>query len=120
MFPKEHGDKGKPMRPSSFQTRERSEHCPPKSFHCFTGSQTSLVGHRFTFGLVAFLFSSLTLLPQNSPYNANQHKALYLFNFAKYTEWPTTAFANENDPLSCQYWDKTRLARTSILSGQNH
>jgi YfiR/HmsC-like len=32
---------------------------------------------------------------QTSPYTPYQHKALYLFNFAKYTEWPKGAFKDE-------------------------
>lgn len=29
----------------------------------------------------------------------NQHKALYLYNFAKYTEWPKAAFASDDAPF---------------------
>src|SRR6267142_4422997 len=36
---------------------------------------------------------------QTSPYTLYQHKALYLFNFAKYTEWPKHAFADDNAPF---------------------
>ncbi len=34
-----------------------------------------------------------------SPYTPYQHRALYLFNFAKYTEWPTEAFPTTNSPF---------------------
>ena len=36
---------------------------------------------------------------QTSPYTPYQHKALYLFNFAKYTEWPKEAFTDDNAPF---------------------
>jgi len=36
---------------------------------------------------------------QQSPYTPYQHKALYLFNFAKYTEWPKTAFPDDKAPF---------------------
>ena len=39
------------------------------------------------------------LQAQTSPYTPYQHKALYLFNFAKYTEWPPEAFADDNAPF---------------------
>ena len=39
------------------------------------------------------------LLAQSSPYTPYQHKALYLFNFAKFTEWPKTAFASDDAPF---------------------
>ena len=39
------------------------------------------------------------LAAQSSPYTPYQHKALYLFNFAKYTEWPKEAFASDDAPF---------------------
>lgn len=39
------------------------------------------------------------LAAQSSPYTPYQHKALYLFNFAKYTEWPREAFASDDAPF---------------------
>ena len=44
-------------------------------------------------------FCSCQVLAQTSPYTLYQHKALYLFNFAKYTEWPKQAFADDNAPF---------------------
>src|SRR6266581_5323115 len=41
----------------------------------------------------------LGLLAQSSPYTLYQHKALYLFNFAKYTEWPKEAFSDDSAPF---------------------
>jgi hypothetical protein len=46
-----------------------------------------------------YLVLPLGLAAQSSPYTLYQHKALYLFNFAKYTEWPKEAFADENAPF---------------------
>jgi len=43
--------------------------------------------------------SSGEVAAQTSPYTLYQHKALYLFNFAKYTEWPKQAFADDNAPF---------------------
>src|SRR2546425_702207 len=42
---------------------------------------------------------SAGLQAQTSPYTPYQHKALYLFNFAKYTEWPREAFPDDNAPF---------------------
>ncbi len=39
------------------------------------------------------------VLAQSSPYTLYQLKALYLFNFAKYTEWPKEVFPNESAPF---------------------
>ena len=44
-------------------------------------------------------FCSTYVAAQTSPYTLYQHKALYLFNFAKYTEWPKQAFADDNAPF---------------------
>jgi len=53
---------------------------------------------------VGVAFALMPLCPwhaaaQTSPYTLYQHKALYLFNFAKYTEWPKQAFADDNAPF---------------------
>lgn len=42
---------------------------------------------------------SAGLLAQAVSLTPNQHKALYLYNFAKYTEWPKEAFANDDAPF---------------------
>jgi len=47
---------------------------------------------------VATVFA-VPLAAQTSPYTPYQHKALYLYNFAKYTEWPKEAFADDNAPF---------------------
>ena len=39
------------------------------------------------------------LLAQAVSLTPNQHKALYLYNFAKYTEWPKEAFASDEAPF---------------------
>jgi len=45
------------------------------------------------------LVAPARLAAQTSPYTPYQHKALYLYNFAKFTEWPKEAFADENAPF---------------------
>ncbi|MSU59423.1 MAG: YfiR family protein [Pedosphaera sp.] len=42
---------------------------------------------------------TLELAAQSVTLTPNQHKALYLFNFAKYTEWPKEAFASDDAPF---------------------
>ena len=49
--------------------------------------------------ILVSIFVDATLRGQNSPYTIYQHKALYLFNFAKYTEWPREAFVDDNAPF---------------------
>src|SRR5689334_11365503 len=49
--------------------------------------------------ILAMLVWPLGLAAQSSPYTIYQHKALYLFNFAKYTEWPKEAFPDDNAPF---------------------
>ncbi len=39
------------------------------------------------------------LAAQTSPYTPYQHRALFLYNFAKYTEWPKEAFASDDAPF---------------------
>jgi hypothetical protein len=52
------------------------------------------------FTLLALLLTAPTRsFAQSSPYTPYQHKALYLFNFAKYTEWPKEAFASDDAPF---------------------
>jgi hypothetical protein len=36
---------------------------------------------------------------QQSPFKPYEHRALYLYNFAKFTKWPDSAFANERAPF---------------------
>jgi len=50
-------------------------------------------------GLALFLTSAGVLQAQSASYTLNQHKALYLFNFAKYTEWPKESFASDTSPF---------------------
>ena len=49
--------------------------------------------------LVCVLLAPARIAAQSSPYTPYQHKALYLFNFAKYTEWPKDAFASDDAPF---------------------
>jgi hypothetical protein len=36
---------------------------------------------------------------QSSAYNMDNHRAVYLLNFARYTKWPDGTFANEKEPI---------------------
>src|ERR1044071_5489302 len=57
---------------------------------------------QFALATVAFgvaVAMTVRLMAQTSPYTPYQHKALYLFNFAKYTEWPKEAFASDDAPF---------------------
>jgi len=59
-----------------------------------------------TVGLVALavcltLFSGNTLIAAESPgATESQVKAVFLFNFAKYVDWPDAAFSNTNAPIT--------------------
>jgi hypothetical protein len=53
--------------------------------------------HLITFLLV---ICNLFRLPAQSPVTQEyQIKAVFLFNFAQFVEWPSTAFASDQDPL---------------------
>jgi len=100
MFLKKHGGKRKTERFCllSILRDKQTEH--RKENVCL--SRTQLEFGKWTLRAVwlfAVLLLSRGLWGQNSSYNLNQHKALYLFNFAKYTEWPPGAFANSNAPF---------------------
>ena len=69
-------------------------HCMPLRRRLFL---SRLAGVGVTFALM--LFCLCQVAAQTSPYTLYQHKALYLFNFAKYTEWPKQAFADDNAPF---------------------
>jgi len=73
---------------------EATRHCMPIRRWRFL---SRLPGLGVAFGLA--LFCSWHVAAQTSPYTLYQHKALYLFNFAKYTEWPKQAFADDNAPF---------------------
>lgn len=50
-------------------------------------------------GLCVTVVLSRQVGGQSSPYTPYQLKALYLHNFAKYTEWPKEALGDENAPF---------------------
>ena len=54
---------------------------------------------RTTIAAIVFALRLCCLYGQPSPYTPNQHKALYLFNFAKYTEWPADGFPDDHAPF---------------------
>ena len=51
--------------------------------------------------LSLILFGSLSVKPavQSSRVDEDQVKAAYLYNFAKFVEWPSSTFQNANDPI---------------------
>ncbi len=58
----------------------------------------------WTFGLLWWGVSGLLLMgpgvsAQSQPSKEYQVKAVFLFNFAQFVEWPTTAFATRTSPL---------------------
>jgi len=62
---------------------------------------------------------TLELAAQTSPYTPYQHKALYLFNFAKYTEWPKEAFAGDDAPFVLGILGKDPFGRDmEIINGK--
>ena len=59
-----------------------------------------------------------TAAPTN-PYTPYQHRALYLFNFAKYTEWPPEAFPGTNSPFVLGIVGKDPFGRdVDIIAGK--
>jgi len=100
MFSKEHGRKANRcvlVIPSQKADQTLSFQISP--LLCGSPGVFLPIAQRLTFAAVALLLSAICLWSQTSPYNLNQHKALYLFNFAKYTEWPSTAFPSETAPF---------------------
>jgi hypothetical protein len=45
------------------------------------------------------LLAATAIRAEESPLSARQLKAAFLFNFAKFTEWPTAVFAEEVSPM---------------------
>lgn len=55
---------------------------------------------RLTFVLTCLVFAAPhTVRAESSKLNENEIKAAYLYNFAKFVEWPKTAMLRENSPL---------------------
>lgn len=52
----------------------------------------------FGFGLL-FLLAETRVWAQETQPSERQLKAAFLFNFARFTEWPATAFATSNAPM---------------------
>src|ERR1041385_8325805 len=59
---------------------------------------SSLVTRRWLAAVVLVCFASLVARAEPA-YTEYQVKALFLFNFAKYVDWPAEAFADANAPL---------------------
>lgn len=54
---------------------------------------------RCCLALLALVCIGSRLTAQTATLTPNQHKALFLYNFAKYTEWPKEAFASDDAPF---------------------
>jgi len=79
----------------------------------------ALLRKKATIALSVLALTLCCLHAQTSPYTPNQHKALYLFNFAKYTEWPADCFFNENAPFVLGILGKdTFQADIDIIKGK--
>src|SRR5258705_4625430 len=49
--------------------------------------------------LGVWILSGFALLAQSAPSRENQIKAVFLFNFAQFVEWPAQAFPEARTPL---------------------
>ena len=102
MFLIEHGGKkerGLRLREPSSESPAQNSQCPGiQNTRLFT-SRVARTICRIACVAAALMLPSVQIWPQNVSYNLNQHKALYLFNFAKYTEWPAGTFSNESAPF---------------------
>lgn len=49
--------------------------------------------------LVYSVLMSMAFVPQNNISREYQVKAVFLYNFCQFVEWPTKAFASQDDPL---------------------
>jgi hypothetical protein len=68
----------------------------------FNDEQSIMIKYFLNFILVAAclaLFCPLAGWAETGQLNENELKAAYLYNFAKYVDWPTAALPRENAPL---------------------
>jgi hypothetical protein len=75
---------------------------PTPRHHGRSGRTRSASGQRRLFGyfLLLFLAGGLTgLRAQSAPTKEYQIKALFLFNFIQFVEWPASAFADARAPI---------------------
>jgi hypothetical protein len=49
--------------------------------------------------MVCVLMTGMTFVPQGNISREYQVKAVFLYNFCQFVEWPAKAFAHEDDPL---------------------
>lgn len=66
------------------------------------------------------LAGATSILPQASPSVEYQVKAAFLFNFAKFIEWPTNAFQSEKAPITlCVFrYDPFGSALEEVIRGK--
>jgi YfiR/HmsC-like len=68
----------------------------PKPLNCSSSTLSKVFATVCTLGLALFLWSDV-VHPQSA--GEYQVKSVFLFNFAKYVEWPPDAFQDANTPL---------------------
>lgn len=93
----------KPSRDSRRVPEGDSGHAPGKNIVCrwnkktFRRRHTSVRTVALLFGLILVL--GFKCLAQDSPPSEYQLKAAFLFNFAKFVEWPSKTFAGPTSPI---------------------
>lgn len=73
-----------------------------KLFRCWTPGCASIYYARLKWIVAVFIFSfgvEIVLAQASSPNPEYKLKAVYLFNFVRYVDWPETAFVNDESPL---------------------
>jgi hypothetical protein len=57
------------------------------------------IGRKVAFGIVLALGNCLSARVPEPPIDEYQVKAAFIYNFAKFVQWPTEAFQTSNEPL---------------------
>lgn len=71
--------------------------------------------------LVVGVFLTLSLAPRASAQSQEEARAIFLFNFAKFVEWPATAFADPATPITIAVVDDAAVAKAleRAVKGKN-
>lgn len=56
--------------------------------------------------------------PAHANNNAAEIKTAFIYNFAKFVEWPNSAFAEENSPLQLCVWEAALEGKLQLLNGR--
>ena len=78
-------------------------------------AETPLRHSRATRAVLLIVAAVLCLLPvsQSEELTEYQVKAAFIYNFAKFVEWPAEAFLMAMRRCACACWEKTLLVRNS-------